>query len=254
MHPVLFQIGPLTIRMYGLFVAVGMLIALHYIVVMGRKKNISDAFLMDMGFWAVVAGLVGARLMYVFLNWRYYAANLFDIVKIWEGGLVYYGGVIAGIAAAIIYVRRRGTIGVWPVFDLVAPGLALGHFFGRIGCFFAGCCYGASCDLPWAVTFTDPGSLAPLHARLHPTQLYEALGNALIFGVLHLYARRSPRTGYVTAVYLALYGCMRFCLEFFRGDDRGAFIGGVSPGQVISLILIAAAAAVLIMKKNEHHQ
>lgn len=254
MHPILFHIGPLTIRMYGLFVAIGMLIGLQYVVVMGRKKNIPDTLIMDMGFWSVVAGLVGARLMYVLLNWRYYAANLFDIVKIWEGGLVYYGGVIAGILAAVFFLRRHREIGLWAVFDLVAPGLALGHFFGRIGCFFAGCCYGAPCELPWSVTFSDPASLAPLNAQLHPTQLYEAIGTAAIFVILHLFSRRSPRAGYVTAAYLALYGIVRFSLEYFRGDDRGAFLAGFSPGQVISLILILSAAVIFTIKKHEHTQ
>lgn len=252
MFPTFLKLGPLTIRTYGLMVAIGLFVALQYLLYSAKKKNIPENRVLDMVLYAVVAGLVGARLAYVLFTLPYYAQHPIEIFKIWEGGLVYYGGFIAGALAVIGYVRVHRDMRLWVLADLLAPALALGHVFGRIGCFFAGCCYGAPTHLPWAVTFCNPESLAPAGIARHPTQLYEAFGNLVIFGLLDRYNRSKHREGDTFAAYLILYGLLRFNVELLRADERGVFLLGLSPGQGVSLVAIAIGVVLLVIwRKSE---
>jgi len=173
MLPTIIKLGPLTLRSYGLMVALGLFAALQYIVYRAKAKGISQNKVLDIVLYGIVAGLIGARLAYVLTNFGFYSRNLGDIVKIWEGGLVYYGGFLAGSAAVIVYVLANPEINLWELGDILAPALSLGHVFGRIGCLLAGCCYGKVTGLPWAVKFSNPESLAPTGLCLHPTQIYE---------------------------------------------------------------------------------
>ena len=238
MHPVLFKLGPLTLRTYGLLVAVGMFTALQYILNRSKKEGIPAENVMDLVLYIIVAGLLGGRLAYVLLNFGYYSQNFWEIFKVWEGGMVFYGGLILGALAGIIYIRRKPSLKLAQLADIFAPGIALAHVFGRLGCFFAGCCYGKPSDLPWAVRFLDPRSLAPTGVCLQPTQLYEAAGNLAIFFFLNWYNRFKHKPGKTFWVYLFFYGMLRFHVEFLRGDDRGGFFLGMSPGQVVSFIVI----------------
>ena len=167
-----------------------------------------------------------------------------EILKLWNGGLVFYGGFLAAVAACLVYLRRN-RIPFLPVADASAIGIPLGLAFGRIGCTMAGCCFGKPCDLPWAVTFSDPASLAPLHVPLHPTQIYESMAGFAIFGILYATRDRFRTPGVRFWTMLILYGAARSFLEIFRDDPRG-FLGPLSESQVVSAVLIVYAVASLL--------
>jgi len=246
MHPILFHFGPLTIRTYGALVAVAFLVALRVARSTAQSRKIDEVFLLDLIAVLVLTGLIGARLFYVLLNTSYYALHPWDSFKIWEGGLVFYGGFLLASAAGIWYVRRKG-FSVGKVADSLAPALVLGQAIGRWACFFAGCCYGRPTTVPWAVRFRDPASLAPWGVELHPTQLYESLGDLLIGLVLWIQViRRKDTQGEIFWLYILLYAALRFGVEFLRGDDRGPTVGGLFPSQLIALVGILVASSVLI--------
>ncbi len=254
MFPVLLQLGPFTLRTYGLMVALGFFVGLKYLLARARERGIAENHVLDAVLYTVVAGLAGARLMYVIVNWPVYAGHPGDIFKLWEGGLVFYGGFTAGTLAVLSYVSFHRDIPLWRFGDLIAPAVALGHFFGRLGCFFAGCCYGSASHLPWAVKYGNPLCFAPLGVPLHPVQLYEAFANLAVFFVLDRYNRRDHPEGRAFALYLFLYGAIRFAAEFLRGDERGGFAAGMSPGQLISLAAIPVAAYIFLRRRHEAHR
>lgn len=255
MHPILFNLGPLTVRTYGVMVALGMFVALQYMLFRAKRAKLPQENLLDLALYMIVAGLIGGRLAYVLLNSGYYAQNPSEIIRVWEGGMVFYGGLALGALAGVLYLRKHRKLGLAKVADLFAPAIALGHAFGRIGCFFAGCCYGSVCDLPWAVKFADPRSIAPVGVLLHPTQLYEALGDLLIFVFLDWYNRFEHREGKAFWVYVFLYGMLRFHVEFLRGDDRGGFLLGMSPGQAVSFAAVLASVYfITVLREDGKHK
>ena len=248
MHPVLFKFGSLKIYSYGVFVAIGFLAALW---VAGReiaRKGLDRETFYDMGFWAVISAIVGARLFHVLVYWKYYRGIPAEIFKLWNGGLVFYGGFLAAAAVGIYFLRRH-KMPVLPVADAVALGIPLGLALGRIGCTAAGCCYGKFTTLPWAIVFSDPSSLAPLHVPLHPTQIYESLAAMAIFGVLVATRDRFETPGMRFWALIILYGVARSFLEIFRDDPRG-FIGPFSESQIVSAILIVYAVASIFFAKR----
>jgi phosphatidylglycerol:prolipoprotein diacylglycerol transferase len=240
MYPVLLKLGPLTIHTYGFCIAVGFLVALSYVSRTARQKNINSEYIVDLCFYALVCGMIGGRLLYVFLEWETFQNNWLEIFRIWNGGLVFYGGFIAALIFAWQYMKTK-HMPMLKTLDILAPAVALAHGFGRIGCFFAGCCYGRMCDLPWAVTFTHPLTLARPNVALHPTQLYSSVMNFALFGLLVWLSSRKLKAGIVATAYLCLYGLGRISIEFFRGDDRGTFwFHMLSPAQGIGLFMIGA--------------
>jgi phosphatidylglycerol:prolipoprotein diacylglycerol transferase len=247
MHPVLLQIGSVRIYSYGVFVALGFLAALW---VSGReidRAGMDREKFYDMGIWVVLSAILGARLFHVLVYWREYAAAPSEILKLWNGGLVFYGGFLAAVATCVVYLRRN-RIPFLPVADASAIGIPLGLAFGRIGCTSAGCCFGKPTDLPWAITFTDPGCLAPLHVPLHPAQIYEALAGFAIFGLLYVTRSRFRTPGMRFWTMLILYGAARGFLEIFRNDPRG-FVGPFSESQIVSAVLIVYAAASILVAR-----
>jgi len=218
-----------------------------------HARRIGEAFLLDLVSILIICGLLGARVLYVLLNLDYFHQHPWEIVKVWEGGLVFYGGFILAALVGTIFTRYRGYP-ISDVADCLAPGLALGQGIGRWGCFFAGCCYGKPTNLPWGVIFKDPASLAPLGVRLHPVQLYESAGDILLAGLLWvLLLRRKETHGDVFWMYLLGYGLLRFVMEILRGDDRGSLVGGLEPSQIIAMLAILVAGSVLIVKKTAPH-
>lgn len=246
MFPTLIQIGPLTLRTYGALIAVAFLAGLQVAKRTARLRGIKEHFLMDLAVLLIFSGLLGARLFYVILNLAYYMQHPWESLKVWEGGLVFYGGFIVAAIAGVYYARRH-AISVGLIADCMAPALALGQAIGRWGCFFAGCCYGKVTTLPWAVKFKDPASLAPLGIDLHPTQLYESFGDLAIAAILWWRLVKHPdNRGDVFWLYVLLYGSLRFIVEFMRGDDRGPTMGGLYPSQVLALLAVLLAASILI--------
>jgi phosphatidylglycerol:prolipoprotein diacylglycerol transferase len=253
MHPILFEIGPLTIHTYGFFVAMGFLVGLSFAVRQAKKEGISSQKIIDLGFYILLASIIGSRLFYIFVNPSYYMSNPLDIFKIWEGGLVFYGGVLLVIPTVIWYVRRN-NIGLWKTADVFAPSIAIGHAFGRIGCFFAGCCYGRIAEsLPWSIIFTNPECLAPTNVPLHPTQLYEAGGEAVNFLILITLRKYKSFNGQIFLAYILIYSVLRFTIEFFRGDvNRGFIIENLSVAQGISLLMfLGAVIGLLILRRKK---
>lgn len=237
MHPILFRIGGLTVHTYGLFVAMGFLAGMAFAVREARRCAVDADKVANLFFWIVVAAIIGSRLLYVIIEFQSFRSEPLEIFKIWKGGLVFYGGLILAVIATAFYIRRN-QLPMWKTLDILAPSLAIGQVFGRLGCFFAGCCYGRPTDVPWAVKFTDPESLAPLYVALHPTQLYEAGAVLIIFFILVLVGRAKRFEGQAVWIYLFLYSGARFIIENYRGDHRGTMWGGMlSTSQFISLLL-----------------
>jgi phosphatidylglycerol:prolipoprotein diacylglycerol transferase len=243
MHPILIEFGDFSLKVYGLMAALGLLSGIWLASREAERTGEDKERVMDIAFYMVLAAILGARLMYVILEWDYFAGRPLDAFKIWQGGLVFYGGFIGAVVAGAIYVRRH-AMPFWKTADFFAIGIPFGHALGRIGCFAAGCCYGLATDLPWAVKFTDPNSLAPLHVHLHPTQLYSAAGNFAIFGIVYMMRKKKTFDGQLALTYIALYAVMRSIMEFFRGDDRGAiFFGIISPAQITAMVMVVLAIA-----------
>jgi len=255
MYPVLIKIGPMTIHTYGFLIAIGFLTALWLALRQARKQDISTDRLTDLAFYCLLSAIIGSRLFFILTNWGYYRSHPVDMVKIWEGGLVFYGGLICAIPTALWYIRRSG-LPLWQTFDVVAPSIAIGHAIGRLGCFCAGCCYGKpATGLPWSVIFSDPNTLAIRGVPLHPSQIYEAGGEFLNFLLLVFFRKRQSFDGQIFWLYVMNYSVIRSIVEIFRGDEvRGFIMPGVSISQGISFLLFIAAAGMLIkLKKQGQH-
>ena len=245
MYPILFKIGKFSIFTYGAFIAagfvVGILLAKREAGLLGEDQE----KIMDLCFYILIAAIIGSRFLYVAVNPGIFFSDPLEVFRVWNGGLVFYGGFIAAVAAAIIYLKKE-KISIPKTSDIMAPSIAVGHFFGRMGCFFAGCCYGRVCDFPWSVKFTHPDSLAPIGIPLHPTQLYSSLNNLMIFIVLWYFRRRKKYDGQLFLIYVSLYGITRSFLEVFRGDDRGDFLFEIlSVSQVLGLSMAGIAFIML---------
>jgi phosphatidylglycerol:prolipoprotein diacylglycerol transferase len=254
MFPILFTWGPITLHTYGALVAAGFFLAYRWAVRLARQNNVPSDFIADLAWILLLSGLAGARILYILFNLGYYASNPWDILKVWQGGLVWYGGMAFAALVGAWWLHRR-EISIPLAADLCAPGVALGHALGRTGCFMAGCCFGRTCDLPWAVTFRHPESLAPQGVPLHPSQLYEAGLNFFLFLLLILLARwKRPAvgSGRLALLYMGLYSLIRFCVEFTRGDDRGPVLASLTAPQWISLagLLLAFAAWAVLERKD----
>lgn len=239
MHPILFRLGPLTLHTYGFLVAAGFLTGIAFAVIQAKKEGIPSDKIIDLGFYIILAAIIGSRLLFILINAGHYIANPLDIFKIWEGGLVFYGGILLAVPTAIWYVTKN-RLGLWNTADIFAPSIAIGHAFGRLGCFAAGCCYGkAAAALPWGVIFTDPDCLAPTNVALHPTQLYESAGEFINFLILISLRRYRTFNGQLFMSYLVLYSVLRFTVEFFRGDvERGFIFQNLSVSQGISIAML----------------
>jgi phosphatidylglycerol---prolipoprotein diacylglyceryl transferase len=251
MFPVLFNIGPLTIHTYGVFVAMGFFAGLGLTIRLARTEGIPPGLIMDMSFVILVAAIIGSRALYVFMNLSFYLENPIDAFKLWEGGLVFSGGLAASAAVMGWYIHRHG-LSWWKTGDMWAPGIALGQAVGRIGCLMAGCCYGKPAyDLPWALIFTDPLCLAPTGIPLHPTQLYSMISGFVIFGFLLALFYKKRFDGQVLIWFIILHSTARLIIERFRGDYRGVvFDSSMSLTQLVTLLLLSAGVAALIFKKN----
>jgi phosphatidylglycerol:prolipoprotein diacylglycerol transferase len=239
MHPILVNIGPVNIYTYGFMIAIGFLVGISIASRQAGKEGIDPVIINDLGFYILISAIIGSRLLFGVIYWREFAGNPLRIVKIWEGGLVFYGGLIAAILTMLYFIRKKG-LKLFQTLDILAPSAAIGQGLGRLGCFAAGCCYGKESHLAWAVTFTDPKSLAPIGIPLYPTQLHASASLFLIFGLLILIRRFKKFQGQVTACYLVFISIHRFLIEFLRGDDRGTvemIFTTLSTSQFISLFL-----------------
>lgn len=213
MKPVLYSFGPLKIYSFGVMILTGVMLSLYLMERRARHDGfpkIEEIF--DLVFVTVLAGFLGARLGYVLQHFSWYREHLFHVIAFWEGGLVFFGGLIAAVAALSFFIRLR-TLPFWKTIDFLTPYVVLTHGFGRIGCFLNGCCGGKACSLPWAVRF--PG----FPEAVHPTQLYEAFFLFALFFILERLYPRRRFPGEVAAVYFLCYSVERFVVEFFRAGN-----------------------------------
>ncbi len=255
MHPILFEIpkldlgiwtiGPIPIRMYGLMIGIGFLLGIYLASYRAKKEGLKPELILDMGVYLLLAAILGSRVLYVLTAWHEFSQNPLDVFAIWKGGLVFYGGVLAAVPVGIWYVKKHG-LPIWQTADIIAPYAALAHAFGRLGCFFAGCCYGIPCSGPVCITFNDPHSLAPQGVPLYPTQLMESGGEFLIFALLLLLRGHKKFEGQLFWLYISFYAVLRFTLEFFRGDIvRGVYFGMISTSQIIAIGMLVSSGIIL---------
>ena len=238
MHPLLFNLFGLEIRSYGVMAALGFLSAILTWTWLGRHEKRPEGFASTLGFWLMAGGIIGARLAYVIANWSQYRAEPLTIIRIDQGGLIFYGGLILASVTLILFARRHRQP-LWHLADFAIPGLAIGHSLGRVGCFLNGCCYGRPADPAWCGLAyppgSDPGYFFP-NIPLYPVQLIEALGLFLIWLYLLTGYPRRRFDGIIFARYLLLYAPLRFLLEYLRGDVRQTWTY-LNTAQLVSIAL-----------------
>ena len=251
MHPILFDAGIVTVYSYGVLLAAAYLLGLQFAMIRARSRGLDSQRVMDLGIWIIISALVGAKLLLLVVDFRQFTSSPRELLNLARSAGVFYGGLIAAVAVAFVYMRRH-RLPLWTTTDVFAPGIALGHIVGRLGCLLAGCCFGRPTSVPWAITFRDPAAMAnvgtPLNVPLHPTQLYEAGAEALILAFLLLFERRGrPFPGRTFWTYLLLYGVTRFAIEFYRGDSRGVVLDVLSTSQFVSAILVPLSIVMLFV-------
>ncbi len=263
MHSICFHIGPLTIRWYGVMMALGFLSALANWNILNRRENKNSSFCPDLLFWIMISGILGARIAYIISDLPYFLKNPSEIIRIDQGGLIYYGGMIASCLTLVIFSRVKHEKTA-DVFDLVTTAVPLAHAFGRLGCFFNGCCHGKIYSGPLAVTFPSEsppwwshvyaGRISQYDTRslgVHPLQIYEALFNLALYALLIVVYKRRKNSGIVAATYLLVYPVGRYFLEFLRGDER-MMIYGLTTAQALSACLFAAGIFLAWRVKRKH--
>ena len=243
MHPIAFYVGEIPIYSYGLLIALAILLGSFWAYKRGKQHGINDDSILNASLCLVLGGFVGARLLYVLYFPAVYLQHPIMILTD-RGGLVWYGGLIGGITAGVIYYGlKKIPLKLSEMADILILPAALGLVLGRIGCFLTGCCYGLPCKLPWAVKF--PAGHPTYPQAVHPTQLYES-GSVLLLLLLLIYLERKPdyRPGNVFSFFLIGYGFIRFGVEALRGD--ALLIMGLSSSQWFSLAAIIVGLVILI--------
>ena len=249
MYPELFSIGPVTIYTYGVLLAASYLLGLWLAMHRAKRWGLDANRVLDLGIYIIIAALIGAKLLLLVVDFDQFSSSPADFLSLARSGGVFYGGLILAVVVAFWYIARH-RLPFWTTCDVFAPGIALGHVTGRLGCLAAGCCYGTPTDVPWAITFTNPLAAAnvgtPLGIPLHPTQVYEAGAELLILILLLTTERKGrPFVGRTFWAYMFLYAVSRFIVEIYRGDPRGEMFG-FSTSQVISLVLAPLSLVMLI--------
>jgi len=255
MHPIAFYLGKWPVHWYGVLVAMGFLAGLWTASRRGVLYGLTPQQTGDCGPWMIIGTIIGARVLYVATYWKESFAGQpwHEIFMVQHGGLVFYGGFIGAVLAILIYCRIR-KVPVWKLADALAPSIALGYVFGRLGCFMNGCCYGRACSAPWAITY--PGgtraSADTAGLAVHPTQLYDALLNVALYLFLAWLYRRKKFDGQIFAAYLVCYAFTRSFVEYFRGDYNTAHIHGgfFTPAQLVSVAILAAGLVLMAVLRS----
>jgi phosphatidylglycerol:prolipoprotein diacylglycerol transferase len=262
MYPEIFHIGSFPINTYGVFLAVAFLCAILIAVKLAKRDGLPHEKIYDLSLWMLLAGLIGSKIL-MFFTEPEYRENPWQFLSLdfLRSGGVWYGGLLGAVFAGYFLMKRYG-LPWWKTADACAPGIAIGNFFGRQGCFAAGCCWGKPTTLPWGVKFTELGHQitgVPTDTYLHPTQLYESFAMLLVFLFLLWLHKRKRFSGQVILFYALLYSVIRFAIEFVRDDPRGDVFGltsltGLSTSQLISLVIGIAALILLIVRRRRATQ
>lgn len=242
MHPIITQIGPICVYSYGLMVAIGFAIVALLAYRQAPEFGLDREKVIDFTIAVLIGGIAGARIFYVLAHFKYYISNPIEVINITKGGLVWYGGLLAGILIAVWFTRRN-KINFWDGADLLAPYLALAQAMGRIGCFLNGCCYGspAGADFLFGVVF--PGETV----LRHPVQIYSAVILIAIFVILKIWQNSRHFKGEIFLGYCMLSSLARFALEFLRGDSPRVLIC-MTPAQIISGAIFKIGLVIFIFK------
>jgi phosphatidylglycerol---prolipoprotein diacylglyceryl transferase len=258
MYPVLFRIGSFPVNTYGVFLALAFLCAIFVTVRLAARDGLPKEKIYDLCLWLLLSSLIGSKLLMLFTEPEYRANPklLFSLDFLRSGG-VFYGGLIGALLAGF-FLMRRWKLPWWKTADACAPGIALGNFFGRQGCFSAGCCWGKPTTKPWGVQFTEAGheiTGVPTGIHLHPTQLYESFTMLMVFFFLLWLHKKKKFSGQVILAYVVIYATVRFLIEFVRDDPRGDVLGlttltGLSTSQLIGIIVGCGALILLIIRSR----
>jgi phosphatidylglycerol:prolipoprotein diacylglycerol transferase len=245
--PTLFHVGPVAVHSYGTLLMVGFVAGILLAGREAKRLGLGSELAVDLGLWALVAGVVGARATFVALNWKDFSARPVEALYVWQvGGLSFHGGLLGGVVAAGLLARRR-RVSFWSLADMAAAGLALGYGITRFGCFLNGCCYGRPTSLPWGVRFPLFPDSAITTEPSHPTQIYAALGSFLILAVLLWMRPRLSVRGQLFLLYLLLYSVLRAAIEVLRkGYTAQVLVDGVTQAQAASAVIFVGALAGLM--------
>jgi len=259
MYPELFRIGNFPINTYGVFLALAFLCAILITVKLAARDGLPREKIYDLCLWMLLSSLIGSKILMFFTEpeYRDHPLQLLSLDFLRSGG-VFYGGLIGAILTGY-FLMRRYKLPWWKTADACAPGIAIGNFFGRQGCFAAGCCWGKPTTLPWGVKFTELGheiTGVPTDAYLHPTQLYESFAMLLVFFFLLWLHKHRRFSGQVILSYALLYSVIRFGIEFLRDDPRGDVFGlttltGLSTSQIISIIVGTGALVLMLVRRRK---
>ena len=261
MYPELFRIGDFPINAYGVWLALGLMFALFVAARLAERDGLPKTRIYDLGLWTIIGGLVGSKVLMILTEEN---VQIFSMDFLRSGG-VYFGGFLGGLITLFLLIRWY-KMPFWKVGDAFAPGVALGQFFGRQGCFSAGCDWGKPTDLPWSVHFTEAGHAntgVPIYGPdgsdlfLHPTQLYESFAMLIVFAFLIYLHSRKKFNGQILLAYGIIYSVVRFTIEFLRDDPRGDLFGittmtGFSTSQIISLLVGISAMIFYFLRMNKN--
>jgi phosphatidylglycerol:prolipoprotein diacylglycerol transferase len=255
MRSILFHIGPIPIRAYGLMLWVGMMLALLRTLKAAKRTDIKSEYVVDLALYTVLAGIVGAHVGSILLDLPFYIKNPSEITALWTGifsqtggirGLSFHAGLVSALLTALVYTRRK-QLNFFEVIDLLSPGLVIGYAVTRVGCFLNGCCYGIPTTLPWGVRFHADGVSGALTPPSHPTQLYAVGASALIYIALVAVEGRRRFAGQVFLSYVCLYSVYRFLVEILRkGVTADVAFLGLTQAQIVSILMLAIALPILV--------
>ncbi len=253
MHPLLLKIGSIPIHTYGALIAVGFLVAIFVVQHLASRSRMDVERVLDFSFWCFLVGFVGARLLFIITRLDYFLAEPVAMLRVWEGGLVFFGGPLAVVPFAVWYLRRH-RISFWKTADVLLPGLTIAHMFGRFGCLAAGCCYGRPTGNDFGIQLYSDLVDPPLRGvNLHPTQIYEAVALMALFIGLLVVFKRKRFDGEVALTYFMAYPIIRSVVEVFRGDSIRGFViqDLISTSQFISLLVFLGALYALYFRLKQ---
>ena len=250
MHPELFNLGPVTIYTYGVLLAASYMLGLRFAMARAAVNELNANRVLDLGIYIIIGALVGAKLLLLIVEFDRFLESPAELFSLMRAGGVFYGGLFLAVIIAFWYISKH-HMPFWKTCDVFAPGIALGHVIGRLGCLAAGCCYGKPTDVAWGITFNNPMAASnvgtPLGIPLHPSQLYESSAELLILTfLLTTEHKRRPFPGRTFWTYILLYAVSRYVIEFYRGDPRGMVFDILSTSQAISIILAPLSLLMLL--------
>lgn len=241
--PIIFSAGPITLRWYGVFVALAIAFIVWWAVRGAKRIGLSNDVIYGAAAWAIPMGLIFARVFHIVDQLDYYILNPGAILGF--EGLAVFGGIVGGAFGIWIYSRiKKFPFG--PFADMIAPGAIAGQAIGRLACTINGCCYGTTTDVPWAFIYTNPNTMAPIGVATHPTVVYELLFDLAVFGLLWKLRGKFAPAGSLFAIYILTYSVGRFFLTFLRQGD--IFAGGFLEAQIVSVVAVAAVLPFLLIR------